>query len=105
MLVKQSGPPRNVLPKRLRPAVPSVSGAVEKWWITFGKKFGYPEGFLNSFFRPQKQAKWENKFSTHPNMKSPSTDTLPTSLVRIKKRGEQSSMQMADLSTSTILHL
>ena len=61
MLVKQPGLPRNALLKRLRPVAPSVSGAVEKWWITFGEKVWLSGGLSEFLFSATKASKIREK--------------------------------------------
>ena len=56
-MVKQSAPPRNALLKRLRPVAPSVSRAVEKWWITFGEKVWLSGGLSEFLFSTTKASK------------------------------------------------
>ena len=61
VLVKQSYPPRNPLPLRLWWSAEIVSGAVEKWWITFGEKV-WLSGWLSEFlFSPRLASKIREK--------------------------------------------
>ena len=53
VLVKQSVPPRNPLPRRLWQSAEIVSVAVEKWCITSGEKV-WSSGWLSEFlFSPR----------------------------------------------------
>ena len=65
-MVKQSVPPRNPLLRRLWQVAQSVSGAVEKWCITFGEKVwlsGMLSEFLFSLTKASKRG--EKVFHTH----------------------------------------
>ena len=66
VLVKQSSLPRNALRQRLWQVAQSVSGAVEKWCITFGEKV-WLSGMLSEFLFSATKAskKGEKVFHTH----------------------------------------